>query len=117
LICDAARSAAKRPIIANLDTTPSASPSHPIMTRAQTIDTKLRAALAPQRLTIIDESAQHHGHAGAHPAGETHFRVEIVSAAFAGKSRVERQRLVYAILQDELSTGLHALSLVTEAAE
>lgn len=78
---------------------------------AMTIDNKLRAAFAPVRLAVEDESSQHHGHAGWREGGETHFRVEIVSAAFEGKNRVTRQRLVYAALKDELDAGLHALAM------
>jgi BolA protein len=74
---------------------------------------KLNAAFAPQRLQIVDESHQHAGHAGARPEGETHFNVEIVSAAFAGRSRVERQRLVYGTLAEELRERVHALALKT----
>ncbi len=74
---------------------------------------KLTAALHPERLEIVDESHRHAGHAGARPGGETHFRVEVVATAFQGKSRLERQRLVYAILKDEMSHQIHALSLVT----
>jgi BolA protein len=65
------------------------------------------------RLAIIDESHLHAGHAGARPGGESHFRVEIVSAAFEGKSRLERQRMVYAALADELRHDIHALALRT----
>jgi BolA protein len=74
---------------------------------------KLESALAPEKLDVIDESHRHAGHAGARPEGETHFRVEIVSAAFDGKSRVERQRLVYEILAEELKDRVHALALTT----
>jgi BolA family transcriptional regulator, general stress-responsive regulator len=84
----------------------------PVATRLRE---KLEAALAPVRLEIVDESHRHAGHAGARPEGETHFRVEIVAASFAGKSRVERQRLVYAILADELKDRVHALQLATKA--
>jgi len=80
---------------------------------ATAIDSKLRAAFAPVRLTIEDESSKHHGHAGWREGGETHFRVEIVSQAFDGKTRVARQRLVYAALKDELDAGLHALAMET----
>lgn len=82
-------------------------------TMATAIDSKLRAALAPVRLEIADESSSHAGHAGWREGGETHFRVEIVSAAFAGQSRVARQRQVYALLKDEFAAGLHALALTT----
>lgn len=75
------------------------------------IENKLTEALAPSRLEVTDESARHAGHAGANPEGESHFRVEVVSAAFEGKSRVERQRMVYAALADELRERVHALAL------
>ncbi len=74
---------------------------------------KLTAAFAPIRLQVEDDSHHHAGHAGARPEGESHFRVEVVSAAFADKSRVERQRMVYAILAEELSSSVHALALKT----
>ena len=83
------------------------------MGTADAINNKLTAALAPTRLMVVDESHQHVGHTGHRPEGETHFRVEIASAAFAGKNRVERQRMVYAALAEELSAGLHALALKT----
>jgi BolA family transcriptional regulator, general stress-responsive regulator len=82
---------------------------------AALIRSKLTAALSPSRLEIVDESHHHKGHAEARPNGETHFRVEIVSDAFRGKSRIERQRLVYAALAEEMSHDIHALSLVTRA--
>jgi BolA protein len=78
---------------------------------AMAIDNKLRTEFAPTRLVIEDESSRHRGHAGYREGGESHFRVEIVSAAFEGKSRVARQRLVYAALKDEFAAGLHALAL------
>ena len=84
--------------------------------RVQTaIREKLKAALAPLVLEITDDSHRHAGHAGARPEGETHFAVLIVSTQFQGKSRVERQRLVYGILRDELAGPVHALSLTTKA--
>lgn len=80
---------------------------------ANRMRTKLTESLSPTRLEIDDESARHHGHAGANPdgAGETHFTVTIEAAAFAGKTRLARQRLVYGILADELRERVHALSL------
>lgn len=84
----------------------------PVATR---IRSKLEAALSPLRLEIVDESARHAGHAGARPEGETHFRVTIVSAAFQGRNRVDRQRLVYGVLTDDLKTDIHALALTTLA--
>ena len=85
------------------------------MSTAETIERKLKAALSPMRLKIIDESARHQGHVGARPEGETHFRVEIVAAAFEGRSRLERHRMVSALLADELAGQIHALSLRTRA--
>lgn len=79
---------------------------------AERIRRKL-AALQPTRLMIHDDSARHSGHAGARPGGESHFRLEIVSLAFTGETRVARQRRVYALLADELRAGLHALQLTT----
>ncbi len=85
------------------------------MSVAETIRDKLTARFAPSRLVIVDESHRHAGHAGARPEGETHFAVTITSAAFAGLSRVARQRLVYETLADELATRVHALALTTRA--
>jgi BolA protein len=81
------------------------------MTVAATITDKLNAAFRPQHLEVVDQSHLHAGHAGARPGGETHFAVVIVTDAFVGKSRVERQRLVYAALAEELAGPVHALSL------
>jgi len=80
---------------------------------ADTLHRKLTEALQPVRLSIFDESHRHAGHAGARPDGESHFRVEIVSHAFAGRSRIERQRLVHAALAEELAGRVHALALAT----
>ena len=80
------------------------------------IRAKLTQAFQPSRMDIVDDSHRHHGHAGADvEGGETHFNVEIASAAFAGKSRLERQRLVHAVLADELKERVHALSLKLKA--
>ena len=81
------------------------------MSVASTITEKLTAAFRPERLEVIDQSHLHAGHAGSRPGGETHFAVLIIADAFAGKSRVERQRLIYATLADELAGPIHALSL------
>jgi len=78
---------------------------------ASAIDNKLRTRFAPQRLTIHDDSAQHRGHGGYREGGESHFRVEIVSSAFEGLSRVARHRLVNEALKDEFAAGLHALQV------
>ena len=72
---------------------------------------KLAAAFSPSLLEIEDESARHHGHAGARPSGETHFNLVIEAAAFKGMSRVQRQRAVYAALAEALAGPVHALSV------
>jgi BolA protein len=72
---------------------------------------KLAAAFAPQRLEVIDESARHAGHAGHRPGGETHFRIVIVAEAFRGRSRLDRHRMINALLADELAGGVHALAI------
>ena len=77
--------------------------------------TRLGAALAPTILSLIDESASHQGHAGHDGRGESHFRLEIESAAFAGQSRVGRQRLVYAALGELMRDRVHALSIKAKA--
>lgn len=84
-------------------------------TMAERITGKLTAQLAPEHLAVIDESHQHHGHAGWREGGETHFRVEIVSPAFSGKSRLERHRLVNAALAEELAERVHALAIQARA--
>jgi BolA family transcriptional regulator, general stress-responsive regulator len=79
----------------------------------RTIEQKLRAAFDPASLHVIDESHQHAGHAGAHPSGESHFRVRIAASAFAGKPRVQQHRLVNETLKDELKSRVHALAIET----
>jgi BolA protein len=85
------------------------------MSVAATMREKLTSIFAPVALDIEDQSARHAGHAGATrndgSQGETHFHVRLVSAAFEGVTRVERQRRVYAALKDELAGPVHALSL------
>ncbi len=83
----------------------------------KTLEAKLIAAFAPDFLQIIDESAQHAGHAGARPDGESHFRLKIVAAAFRGKSRVERHRMINAVLAEELKARVHALAIEASAPE
>jgi len=72
---------------------------------------RLEAALSPNLLVLTDDSEQHRGHGGYNPSGESHFSLVIESATFAGKSRVERQRLVHAALGDLLQERVHALSI------
>lgn len=85
------------------------------MTVEATIRTKLAAAFRPLSLEIINESHLHHGHHGSPGTGESHFRVHIVAEGFAGKSRVERHRLVNEVLKDELAGPIHALAIKAEA--
>ena len=80
------------------------------MTRLEKIESALRAALAPTALSIEDESHLHAGHAGA-STGRGHYRVEISSAAFAGKSQIQSHRMVYAALGELMQTDIHALSI------
>jgi BolA family transcriptional regulator, general stress-responsive regulator len=81
----------------------------------QRIIARLTEALDPIALDVVDESDRHAGHAGARTGGGTHYRVRIVSAQFARRSRVERHRLVYDLLTAEFAEGLHALALVAKA--
>jgi BolA protein len=72
---------------------------------------KLTTALRPSRLDLVNESHLHAGHRSSPGTGESHFRLLIVSDAFAGRSRVERHRLVNELLRDELKGGVHALAI------
>jgi BolA protein len=85
------------------------------MTTVERIQSTLTQGLSPERLEVIDESALHAGHAGAVPGKTTHVRVRIVSAAFSGKSRIERHRLVNDLLAAEIAAGLHALAIEARA--
>ena len=75
------------------------------------ITEKLIKAFAPFHVEVVDESAQHQGHAGWRPGGQTHFRIHIVAEAFNGKSRIERHRMINGVLTEELKTGVHALAI------
>jgi BolA protein len=68
-------------------------------------------ALSPSRIELVDVSEDHRGHGGYNPAGESHFTLAIQSPTFAGKSRVERQRMVYAALGELMDARVHALSI------
>ena len=76
---------------------------------------RLHSALAPSQVELIDDSEKHLGHGGSNPAGESHFTLLIESDAFAGKSRVARQRMVHAALGDLLHERVHALSIKARA--
>lgn len=85
------------------------------MTMHATITDKLTAAFSPLSLDVIDESHHHQGHGGWREGGETHFRVRIVSPSFAGRSRVDRHRLVNQVLDAELKGRVHALAIEARA--
>ena len=78
------------------------------------IEAKITEALKPTFLEITDNSAKHAGHSGAHPEGESHFALVVVSEAFEGLNRVARQRLVYAAIAQEMADHIHALELKTQ---
>ena len=79
------------------------------------IERRLRENFAPLHLAVIDDSEKHRGHAGHDARGESHFTVEIVSARFAGLSRVECQRAVNRALADLLESRVHALAIKARA--
>lgn len=78
---------------------------------------RLNSSLSPTMIELIDDSEQHRGHGGYNPAGESHFTLLIESPTFAGKSRVERQRMIYAALGDLMNERVHALSIRARAPE
>lgn len=89
------------------------------MSVKEEITRKMRDAFAPVELEVVDDSARHAGHftnpARGSGAGETHFNVHVVSEAFRGKSRIDRHRMVNALLADELAAGVHALAITARA--
>jgi BolA protein len=85
------------------------------MSAKDAIRQKLSEAFTPESLDVVDESHLHEGHAGHKPGGETHFRVNIVSPAFAGKSRLDRHRMINATLAAELAGTVHALAIKAQA--
>jgi len=80
-----------------------------IMTR------KLNDAFTPDSIDVVDESHLHEGHAGHRQGGQSHFRIYIVSQSFAGKSRIDRHRMINAVLADDLAGGVHALAIHASA--
>jgi len=81
----------------------------------QLIANKLTKAFSPTRLDVVDESAQHAGHAGAREGGQSHFFVDIAAPVFTDMNRVERQRAINAVLADELTGDIHALRMKVDA--
>jgi len=84
-------------------------------TMEETIRVKLETGLSPSHLEVINESHLHAGHQGSPGTGDSHFRLKIVADAFAGKSRVERHRIVNDLLADEFAGALHALAIKAAA--
>lgn len=82
---------------------------------AQEIERLLTEALAPTHLAVINDSALHSGHMGDDGTGESHFTVEIESAAFTGQSRLNRQRMVNKALGDLPGQRVHALAIKARA--
>jgi BolA protein len=76
---------------------------------------KLNDAFTPENIDVVDESHLHEGHAGHRQGGQSHFRIYIVSPAFAGKSRIDRHRMINAVLADDLAGGVHALAIHASA--
>jgi BolA protein len=85
------------------------------MRMSERIEGKLIAAFAPKTLSVSDDSHKHHGHSGWRESGETHFSVALTSEAFTGKSRIERHRMINAVLAEELGSGVHALAISAKA--
>ena len=81
------------------------------------IRNKLTEAFAPEALEVVNDSHRHAGHAGSPGTGESHFTIKVVSAAFAGKSRLERHRMVNEVLSAELAGRIHALAVTALAPE
>ncbi len=82
---------------------------------ADEMERLLSAAFTPTALAVINDSARHHGHSGDDGSGESHFTIEIESAVFAGKSRLERQRMVNRALGDIPGQRVHALAIKAKA--
>jgi BolA family transcriptional regulator, general stress-responsive regulator len=79
------------------------------------MESKLREALNPSYLELLDESNQHDGHSGAHPSGESHFRIRISAPSLTGKLRVAQHRIIYDVLSIELKARVHALAIEVKA--
>ena len=87
------------------------------MSVEDSIREKLTEAFQPEALEVVNESHRHAGHASSPGTGESHFAVKVVSSAFAGKSRLERHRMVNDVLAEEMSGNIHALALSALAPE
>lgn len=86
------------------------------MSFSRNIERKIREALSPDSVEIINESHLHAGHQETFDGtGETHLRIKVVASAFEGMSRVERHRAINALVQEEIAEGLHAIAMETRA--
>ncbi|HEV7462877.1 MAG TPA: BolA family protein [Methyloceanibacter sp.] len=81
------------------------------MRAEDSITQKLRDAFAPLALEVVNDSHRHAGHAGAPGTGDSHFTIKVVSASFAGRSRIERHRMINSVLAEELAGPVHALAI------
>jgi stress-induced morphogen len=81
------------------------------------ITKKLQQAFAPETLEVVNDSHRHAGHASSPETGESHFTIKVVSQSFAGKTRLERHRMVNEVLADELGGKVHALAITALAPE
>jgi stress-induced morphogen len=81
------------------------------------ITRKLQQAFAPETLEVVNESHRHAGHASSPETGESHFSIKVVSRSFAGKTRLERHRMVNEVLAEELAGKVHALAITALAPE
>jgi len=85
------------------------------MTFEESLKDKLQRGFDPEYLEVINDSSHHHGHAGSPNTGDSHFTIKMRAHAFAGKSKVACHRLIYALLDEELKTTIHALKLELSA--
>lgn len=81
------------------------------MSIAEQIKRKITESLAPEHLELINESHKHKGHAGDNGTGESHFKLIVVSSKFEGYDRIQRHRMVFTVLNEELNGKIHALSI------
>lgn len=81
------------------------------MSKADEIRSKIEEALAPEALDVVDDSESHRGHSGYQEGGESHYNLRIRAGAFAGKSRIQRHRMVHSAIGPELMGRIHALAL------
>jgi BolA protein len=81
------------------------------MRAEDSITQKLRDAFAPLALEVVNDSHRHAGHGGSPGTGDSHFTIKVVSASFAGRSRIERHRMINSVLAEELAGPVHALAI------